>query len=79
MRSPDASWILKSRWAELSEEDVDSFSPICPDFVLELRSSSDSLRNLQVKMVEYLENGARLGWLIDPIDPPPPGLRLPPR
>ena len=69
MRSPDASWILKSRWAELSEEEVDSFSPICPDFVLELRSTSDSLRNLQAKMAEYLENGARLGWLIDPIDP----------
>ena len=67
MRAPDASWILRSRWEQLSKEEQDVFAPICPDFVLELRSSSDTLRSLQPKMQEYIETGARLGWLIDPI------------
>jgi Uma2 family endonuclease len=69
LRSPDASWVLKSRLAELPETERFKFSPICPDFVIELRSPSDRLRDIQAKMEEYLENGARLGWLIDPIDP----------
>ena len=69
LRSPDASWVLKSRLAELSEGELDRFPPICPDFVVELRSNSDRLGDLQAKMEEYLENGARLGWLIDPLDP----------
>ena len=68
LRSPDASWILKSRWAELSAEDRGRFAHICPDFVIELRSDTDRLPELQAKLVEYLENGARLGWLIDPHD-----------
>ena len=66
MRSPDSSWIPKSRLAELTAEDKRGFGHICPDFVIELRSRTDSLRVLQAKMDEYMENGARLGWLIDP-------------
>ena len=69
LRSPDASWVLKSRLAELPETDRYKFAPICPDFVIELRSSSDRLSDLQAQMEEYMENGARLGWLIDPVDP----------
>ena len=69
LRSPDASWALKSRLAELPEGEINRFPAICPDFVIELRSPSDRLRDLQAKMEEYLENGARLGWLIDPLDP----------
>ena len=69
LRSPDASWVLKSRLAEIPETERFRFSPICPDFVVELRSNSDRLGDLQAKMEEYLENGARLGWLIDPLDP----------
>ena len=69
LRSPDASWVLKSRLAELPESDRYKFAPLCPDFVIELRSSSDRLRDIQAKMEEYMEDGARLGWLIDPLDP----------
>lgn len=65
-RSPDVSWVELSRWESLSEEDRQTFPPLCPDFVVELRSQSDSLRDLREKMAEYLENGAKLGWLIDP-------------
>ena len=67
-RSPDVSWVLKSRLGELTEEEKSGFLPVCPDFVIEVRSSSDTLSNLQRKMKEYIENGARLGWLIDSID-----------
>lgn len=66
VRSPDVSWILLSRWETLTEAEQRRFSPICPDFVIELRSPSDSLSDTQAKMVEYMENGARLGWLLDP-------------
>ena len=66
VRAPDVSWILLSRWESLSRPEQRAFSHICPDFVIELRSSSDSLTDLQNKMAEYLENGVRLGWLIDP-------------
>ena len=69
VRSPDASWILKTRLAELTDEEKRGFLPICPDFVIELRSRSDSLAAVRRKMEEYIENGARLGWLIDPLDP----------
>ncbi len=65
-RSPDASWIETSRLAKLTREERQTFAPICPDFVLELLSPSDSLRIVREKMAEYIENGARLGWLIDP-------------
>ncbi len=66
VRGPDAAWIPKSRLAELTTEDKRGFGHICPDFVIELRSQSDSLAALKAKMDEYMENGARLGWLIDP-------------
>ena len=65
-RSPDAAWLSRERWEALSQEEQNSFAPICPDFVIELRSPSDSLMTLQSKMLEYIENGALLGWLIDP-------------
>ena len=77
VRSPDASWILKSRLAEMTEEDKRGFWNICPDFVIELRSSSDRIRGLHAKMEEYMENGIRLGWLIDPAGPAAPGVHLP--
>jgi Uma2 family endonuclease len=65
-RSPDASWIRLERCDALTDEEKEGFAPICPDFVLELRSPTDRLSTLQDKMLEYLENGAQLGWLIDP-------------
>ena len=65
VRSPDASFILKERWNELSKEQKKSFAPIVPDFVIELRSSTDSLRDLQEKMQEWMQNGVKMGWLID--------------
>ena len=64
-RSPDASWIRSDRWNALTEEQKASFAPICPDFVIELMSSSDRLNSWQDKMQEYLNNGASLGFLID--------------
>jgi len=66
IRSPDASWVSRNRWEALTPEDKTTFPKICPDFVVELRSLSDRLRPIQDKMKEYLDNGARLGWLIDP-------------
>ncbi len=64
-RSPDASWIIKERWEALTMEERSRFAPICPDFVMELMSPSDSFKTLQTKMQEYMDNGARLGWLIN--------------
>ncbi|MBE9012127.1 Uma2 family endonuclease [Pseudanabaenaceae cyanobacterium LEGE 13415] len=64
-RSPDVSWVRLERWNALTDEQKASFAPICPDFVIELRSSSDTLSGLQAKMQEYIENGAILGFLID--------------
>ena len=66
VRSPDGSWVRKERLEELTEEQVKKFAPLCPDFVIELRSPSDSLSVTKDKMEEYIANGARLGWLIDP-------------
>ena len=66
IRSPDTSWIAKARWENLPTEAKYGFSAICPDFVIELRSTSDSLKDVRAKMKEYIENGAQLGWLIDP-------------
>ena len=66
IRSPDVSWVLRSRIEALTAEQYGKYAPLCPDFVIELRSPSDSLRVTQEKMREYLENGARLGWLVDP-------------
>jgi len=65
-RAPDASWIKKSRLAKLTPEQRQRFSPIVPDFLIEVRSPSDRLPTLLKKMEEYLANGVRLGWLIDP-------------
>lgn len=65
IRSPDASWIKLERWNALTEEQKASFAPICPDFVIELRSKSDTLSGLQDKMQEYLNNGVSLGLLIE--------------
>ena len=65
-RSPDACWVSQQRWDALTDEQKGTFANICPDFVVELRSSSDTLKSLQEKMREYMDNGAKLGWLIDP-------------
>lgn len=66
IRSPDASWVRREKWDALSEVEQERFAPLCPDFVVELRSGSDTLKSLRAKMQEYLENGAQLGWLLDP-------------
>lgn len=66
VRSPDASWIRQSRLAGLSAEEKKKFIPLCPDFIIELRSATDSLSVLQEKMQEYLDNGAQIGLLLDP-------------
>ena len=65
-RSPDASWIPLEKWNNLTPQQRQKFLPLCPDFVIELRSPSDSFKTLQNKMKEYLENGTKLGWLINP-------------
>ena len=65
-RSPDAAWVRKSRLRNVSAEQKEKFLPLCPDFVVELRSATDRLPTLKAKMQEYIENGALLGWLIDP-------------
>jgi Uma2 family endonuclease len=67
-RSPDAAWVELSRWEALTPEQRQKFPPIAPDFVMELRSPSDSLSMLQDKMQEYLDSGVRLGWLFNPQD-----------
>jgi Uma2 family endonuclease len=67
-RSPDAAWVELSRWNALSAEDRAKFPPLAPDFVIELRSCTDKLSDLQAKMVEYRDNGVRLGLLINPQD-----------
>jgi Uma2 family endonuclease len=67
-RSPDVAWIKLEKWNNLTEEEQEKFPPICPDFVIELRSRTDSLNSLQNKMQEYLNSGLSLGWLINPQD-----------
>ena len=67
-RSPDAAWISQARWDSLTPEEQEKFPPLCPDFVIELRSQSDRLKPLQAKMQEYLDSDLRLGWLINPQD-----------
>lgn len=67
IRSPDASWISTDRWNALSANEKSGFARICPDFVVELRSPTDSIDPLKLKIQEYIDNGARLGWLIDPL------------
>jgi Uma2 family endonuclease len=65
VRSPDVSWIAREKWEALSPDARKKFAPICPDFVIEIRSESDAISGLKAKMEEYMENGCRLGWLID--------------
>ncbi len=67
-RSPDVSFVLKDKWEALSEEEQEKFAPVCPDFVIELRSKNDPVKALQAKMEEYIDNGAAFGWLIDPFE-----------
>lgn len=64
-RAPDASWLSIDRWDALTEEEKDKFLPLCPDFVVELMSPSDTRSETREKLREYMENGARLGWPID--------------
>jgi Uma2 family endonuclease len=66
IRSPDASWIKREKWELLTNEEKKGFGPFCPEFVIELRSPTDRVTQLHNKMLEYIENGASLGWLIDP-------------
>ena len=66
VRSPDAAWVTKSRLAKLTAKQKRKFLPLCPDFAIEIRSPTDSLRVLRSKMQEYIDNGAELAWLIDP-------------
>lgn len=67
IRSPYAAWVRRFRLESLTPEEKQKFLPLCPDFVIELRSPSDRLVDLQEKMEEYIENGAQLGWLVDPV------------
>ncbi|MGA7952022.1 MAG: Uma2 family endonuclease [Gloeobacterales cyanobacterium] len=64
-RSPDVSWIRQDRWDALTPEQKEKFPPICPDFVIELMSPSDTLKTIQEKMQEYIDNGVKLGWLLN--------------
>lgn len=66
--SPDASWISNEKWKTLSEEDKNKFAPLCPEFVIEVRSKSDNLEDLKKKMSVWIANGTHLAWLIDPVD-----------
>jgi Uma2 family endonuclease len=68
IHSPDASWVKREKWEALTKEQREEFAPLCPDFVIELRSRTDFLSDLQAKLQEYIDNGASLGWLIDPLD-----------
>ncbi|HSK71664.1 MAG TPA: Uma2 family endonuclease [Pyrinomonadaceae bacterium] len=67
-RSPDVSWMTKEKWESLSPSERQKFSRVVPDFVIELLSPTDNLADTQAKMEEYVENGVRLGWLIDPVE-----------
>jgi Uma2 family endonuclease len=66
-RSPDVSWVKRERWDALTQEQQEGFAPLCPDFVIELRSRSDNLPPLEDKMLEYVANGSQMAWLIDPL------------
>src|SRR2546421_7138231 len=67
-RSPDLAWVRNERWQALTEEQQEKFPPLCPDFVVELRSRTDKLKTLQAKLQEYVDNGVQLGWLLDPVE-----------
>jgi Uma2 family endonuclease len=65
-RAPDAAWISRDKWTALSREDRDKFAPICPDFVIEVKSKRNTMAELHSKMREYIENGSQMGFLIQP-------------
>ena len=65
--SPDAAWLSKKKWNALSDDDKDRFAPVCPEFVIEVRSKSDNIEDLKKKMFTWLKNGAQEAWLLDPI------------
>ena len=67
IRSPDAAWVRRDRWNALTHDQQKGFPPLAPDFIVELRSETDTMRPLRAKMREYIQRGVRLGWLIDPI------------
>ena len=67
MRAADAAWVNLRRWKALTDKQRKSFAPICPDFVIEIRSESDKLSGLESKMQQWIANGAEVAWLIDPI------------
>ncbi len=66
IRSPDAAWVSLKRWQELTPEQRKKYVPLCPEFLVELKSSSDEIEDVQAKMKEYLANGLQLGWLLNP-------------
>jgi Uma2 family endonuclease len=68
MRAPDAAFVSTGRWDSLNDEQKQGFPPLCPDFVIEVRSTTDSLPQLKQKMIDWIANGCRLAWLIDPIE-----------
>jgi len=68
MRVPDAAWVSNQRWHALSDKDQGRFAPLCPNFVIELRSPSDKIADLRAKMAQWIANGAEVAWLIDPIE-----------
>lgn len=65
VRSPDTSWVSMEKWKALTEKEKRSFAPVCPEFIVEIRSKSDKLADIKEKMEEWIENGTLLGWLID--------------
>jgi Uma2 family endonuclease len=67
-RSPDTAWVRRDRWEALTAQEKERFPPVAPDFVVELRSRTDTLEDVQQKMQEYIANGVRLGWLLNPQD-----------
>ncbi|HEY4379931.1 MAG TPA: Uma2 family endonuclease [Acidobacteriaceae bacterium] len=68
MCAPDAAWVARWKVEALTAEQRAGFAPICPDFIIELRSPSDKLKDLQTKMEQWIANGAEVAWLIDPVD-----------
>jgi Uma2 family endonuclease len=66
--SPDASWISKQKWTSLTDDEQSRFAPICPEFVIEVRSKTDQLADLKRKMETWLANGTELAWIIDPFE-----------
>jgi len=68
IRSPDAAWISNEVWRSLSKEKKEGYAQVCPEFIAELRSNTDALKQSKEKMVQWIENGAKLGWLIDPVN-----------